>query len=346
MGRAILHIGLHKTGTTMIQDTLAANAERLAGHGVVYPRLGRPSGHHGLACDWNPHLSPAFRFPGGAVGTLEALARAHGRSDRTLILSSEELSRADPTFRPDLRAIRRALAPFEEVRVICTLRAQWRFLQSVWLEMAKRHMPEPTPDALMREAIGTGCAQGLWADYTALYDHLREAFAPEEILLLDHASTSHAPEGLLGAVLQAAGGPDPSVLEPVADGRANISAPPLPAWAAARIADPWPATEDWLGITATALCQQFGPDAPSTLFTRAEREALTRHFAPLNARLAERVAPVQPDFAVTGAEAEEDLLHREVIGPGFWLLCCQAVFRGASHPAANGDVVPDEPGRG
>lgn len=55
-----LHIGRHKTGTTALQTYLAANRERLAEQGVLYPETGRQGvGHHRIADALNPH----FRDP-------------------------------------------------------------------------------------------------------------------------------------------------------------------------------------------------------------------------------------------------------------------------------------------
>lgn len=47
--RIIVHVGQHKTGTTHIQNTLAANAEYLLSRGLYYPKPRQSlTGHHGL----------------------------------------------------------------------------------------------------------------------------------------------------------------------------------------------------------------------------------------------------------------------------------------------------------
>lgn len=331
MADVVLHIGLHKTGTTTLQDSFAANADLLARHGIHYPRLAKATGHHWLACDWNPHLPAAYRIEGGGMAALQALARDHAAGDGTLVLSSEELSRADPAFRPDMDAIRAALAPFARIRVVCTLRAQWRFLQSVWLEMAKHAAPSISPLELIRKAIAGPQAHGLWMDPNALYDHLLESFTAEEIVFLDHGTVQAEPEGILGAMLRLLDGPAPDTMtqEP-----SNVSGEPLALWLAAAIATPAPAPPDLHAATLAALHEQFGPKVRSTLFTVAEREAVTRAFAPLNAAFAERLASLQPGFAITGEQPPAGLIHREQAGGDIWRRCARRMFHQAHRPTA------------
>jgi hypothetical protein len=47
VGARLLHIGPHKTGTTMIEDALHPARERLAARGVAYPGTGRRPGSAG-----------------------------------------------------------------------------------------------------------------------------------------------------------------------------------------------------------------------------------------------------------------------------------------------------------
>lgn len=347
MADLVLHIGLHKTGTTLIQDTFTRNADLLARHGLHYPRIGQANGHHGLAYDWNPYLPVHYRLPQGSPAVLADLAANLAHREGTVFLSSEELSRAEPGLQVDLSSLRRWLAPFGRVRVLCTLRAQWRLLQSIWLEVAKRHAPPMTPIDLVRGAISTHRARGLWIDFNELYDHLLDTFPAEDILFLDHATASEGDGGLLGAVLRATDCDlNPSLLAPVNDGRSNTSPEPLAAWAAATIAAPYPAPPTLVDTTTIAFREQFSAEAQSSLFTSAELAAVTRHFAPSNARLAERLAPHQPGFAVTRQEADEELVFRDRIDAWFWLRCNRHAFHASLKPAADRDVAAGQAGRG
>lgn len=80
-------------------------------------------------------------------------------------------------------------------------------------------------------------------------------------------------------------------------------------------------TPPWLLAEVQDVLQQiFGEPARSCLFTQAEQDALDRHFTPINAALAERLAPLQPGFAVSRSpEATvRSLVFRDQIGSDFW----------------------------
>ncbi len=91
MPELLIHCGLHKTGTTALQDFLFANVEVLAGLGISYPRAGVPAaygltGHHNLA--W---LLGRDRRYMSDVGDVEALFKEiEGFTGRTVLLSSED----------------------------------------------------------------------------------------------------------------------------------------------------------------------------------------------------------------------------------------------------------------
>lgn len=338
MARLVLHIGTHKTATTTIQDMFAHNADLLARHGLVYPRLGRFTGHHGLVMDWN-RLHPAYALPGGSRAALRALAGAHAGGEGTVFLSSEEFSRGRAGSRVDFAELRGILAAFERIEVVCVLREQWQFIQSVYLEIAKSKAP-PRPPDLVRTAIADSHVDGLWTDYNLLYDHLLTAFAPEEITLLDFGAMRAHPGGVIGAMLAALGiDLAAEALEPVNGGVSNPSPPALPAWAAALIAEP-KAAPPWLVTAVTeAFRIEYGADTASCLFSRAEYRQIDAHFAEANARLAARHAPVQPEFAIGRTplpEADDPrLLFRNAIGGPFWHRCTRTLFR-ATEAAMRG----------
>ena len=96
MSRIVLHVGIHKTGTTSIQDTLCANIDRLAETGLVYPRPQYGTGHHELLSGRGEMsgLRPLDYSPdGGADALWQKILRDHAGSDRTVIISSEVLSK-------------------------------------------------------------------------------------------------------------------------------------------------------------------------------------------------------------------------------------------------------------
>src|SRR5207248_9700162 len=87
--RVLLHVGLHKTGTTALQLFLSNSAEHLQAQGVVYPRSGRPpestAGHHNIA--WQLAGDRRFR---SSAGTLDDVASEIASWPGDAILSSED----------------------------------------------------------------------------------------------------------------------------------------------------------------------------------------------------------------------------------------------------------------
>lgn len=93
MAKLVLHIGTHKTGTTMIQNRLHAARGDLAEQGVIYPDAGQHTGHHWALTDWIA-LPAAYTRRGGGVTGLTTLAERWRDTAATVLLSSEEFSRA------------------------------------------------------------------------------------------------------------------------------------------------------------------------------------------------------------------------------------------------------------
>ena len=325
MAKVVIHIGTHKTASTTIQDMFAHNAELLKQHGVIYPRLGRSAGHHGLVMSWNK-LPEVYAISGGGPAALRQISDDYGSGDHTVFLSSEEFSRGAEGRQVDFTEVRGLLSGFAEIEVICVLRPQWQFLQSIYLEMSKNQTPPPPP-SFVTDAISTGMVQGLWADYNVLYDHLLKAFAPEEITLLDFDTCRTGEGGIIGAILMHLGiALSPDDLEAVNGGVSNASPLSLPTWAANLIATPQPAPAWLIECTSNAFRVEFGEVAKPCLFSKAEYSRLAAHFAQANARLAARRKPVQPDFAISQAESDAACVFREAVTISYWLRCNRWIF--------------------
>jgi hypothetical protein len=334
MARVLLHVGTHKTATTTIQDMFAHNAPLLQAHGVIYPRMGRFTGHHGLVSDWG-RLPKVYAYEGGSRATLHRLGRAHGGEDGTLVLSSEEFSRGDAAARVDFDELRDILGQyFEQVDVVCVLREQWQFIQSVYLEVSKNRVPG-RPGEFVWPSINRGMIEGLWTDYNLLYDHLRKAFDAERITLLDFDTARRANGGIVGAILALTGtGLAPEALDAVNDGMSNRSPKSLPTWAANVISEPRIAPGWLIDCATSAFHVEYGDDAKPCLFTRAEFDRLAQHFRPLNDRLQRRVAGVQPGFAITENRPDDRFVFRDDINQTFWLRCSRWVFNTAARALA------------
>jgi hypothetical protein len=119
----ILHVGPHKTGTTALQEALAARAGTLAEHGVLYPATGRQSDSHA-------GLGEALLT--GRLSTLADLV-AEAADWRVVLISTEHLSAAGTE---GLVALRAAF-PGAEFRVSYTLRRLVTLWPSHWAELVK-----------------------------------------------------------------------------------------------------------------------------------------------------------------------------------------------------------------
>ncbi|HHB12916.1 MAG TPA: hypothetical protein ENK62_06930 [Chromatiales bacterium] len=135
-----LHIGLHKTASTFIQETLQSNAQALARQGFLYPRAGRLGAGHALLAyphlpvqraaeaDVAPHLAAAE----GAWAALEEELRSQP-APQDIILSSEYFSLVE-----DVGALQAACAALgESTRVVVYLRRQDRLLEAGYNQAVK-----------------------------------------------------------------------------------------------------------------------------------------------------------------------------------------------------------------
>jgi hypothetical protein len=84
----IVHIGVHKTGTTSIQRFLARHRDALRNHGILYPSAGRPAshpdGHHEF-----PWLLTGTREVSAADPWQRLAAEVSASPCRIVLLSSE-----------------------------------------------------------------------------------------------------------------------------------------------------------------------------------------------------------------------------------------------------------------
>ena len=324
MARVVLHIGTHKTGSTAVQHALAENRWLLARRGVAYPDIpGSSVAHHGLMSLWNPYLAN-FAPRGGAEAAWRTLARRHARAPGVLVLSSEEFSRAHGDYAIDYAWVREALSEFESVDVVCLLRDQLSFVQSVYLELCKNRAAAgnetvriPPWSGFFSKVLKQGTASDLALDYNRLHDRLLESFEPERIHLIPYARAAQGPGGVVGAVLARIDrGLDPAGLARFRDGRVNVTGDPLSVWAAARISAPFRPPDRFVALVRGLVAERFGER--TTLYSGREIEAVRKSFGPANQRLAERLAERDPDFALPWADLA-GVAGRDRIDEAFWI---------------------------
>lgn len=300
----------------------AANADLLAQHGLVYPKLTRFTGHHGLALNW-AGMPKMYQLPKGTIGTLTEIAAQHADSDDTVFLSSEEFSRRSCI--QDIGRMREALAGFDQIEVVCVLRTQWQFLQSVYLEISKNKLA-PRPPTLIKPVMESGLFQELWVDYNGILDALEPHFAPEEITLLEFDTLRRADGGVIGGMLRHLGiDVPPDALTLVNEGQSNVSPLSLASWSANIIAEPHVAPSWLIDKTTEALLLEFGQNIKPCLFTREEFQTLKDHFDACNARLSLRRATVQPDFSIPPANRHGLKPFRDDLSSAFWLRAARRI---------------------
>ena len=331
MSKVVLHIGTHKTATTTVQDMFCANSDLLAQHGLIYPRLlEKQTGHHGLVINWDDKMPKMFRLPQGDLGTLRALADQYAGQDATLFLSSEEFSR-DRCIK-DAAVLREALAPFDEIEVICVLRPQWQFLQSIYVEVSRGRCP-PRPGKVVEQALETSLYEGLWVDYSRLLERLEAAFDPGQITLMSFDACRYHTGGIVGAFLAHLGVDlDPAQLQVVNEGASNVSPMSLASYAANILAEPKFAPMWLVNKTAHALRQEYGSGVKPCLFTRQEFATLKAHFDPLNRKLAQHPVAQRCGFALDPFDAGGITLFREDLSVAFWVRLAQMGFENALKP--------------
>ena len=121
----IIHIGTHKTGSTLIQNICAKNSKNLRKYGIYYPTANyKSSGHHELA--W------AIRKKEHNIvdNLLSDIFKKCGSCDR-ILLSSEDFE-----FIQDLSYLKEHLNG-HAVDVVACLRRQDRYLESEYNEHVK-----------------------------------------------------------------------------------------------------------------------------------------------------------------------------------------------------------------
>lgn len=322
MSRLVLHIGTHKTATTRIQKLFARNRPLLARHGVIFPRIGAEDGQHALVGLWNSLLLPSPDFD--AANAWQELIDRHAGSSATLFVSSEEFSRMNAR-KVDMAALAALAAAFDEVLVLCTLRNQASFLQSVYQQISRSRPPEDW-DAFFARMIERRMADGLTLDYSRLYSHLLRGFRRNQIRLISYDTETPRPGGVVGAYLDALGLPlAPGDLAPVADTEANISPQPLATFTANWLARPDPPPPGLVVLMQSHIDRNFGPGLRTSLLTRQEVARIDEIFTPTNVALSERIRPYQADFSIGPMLADGVDIYREDLTGAFWIDVCRSL---------------------
>lgn len=140
MAELIIHIGTQKTGTSVLQEFMSKNRERLVGQDVNYPLWGRgleqsagQHAHHMLAHHWGPGwLSDRFstdEIVRAWAGFVETLSK---QADRKFIISSEHFYKVGVTDPSVPKAIKESLPADVDAKIVIYFRRPDQFALSNW----------------------------------------------------------------------------------------------------------------------------------------------------------------------------------------------------------------------
>lgn len=320
MSRLVIHIGTHKTATTRLQRAFRLNSSLLERYGVVFPRIGRDDGQHALVSAWNTLLLPAPEFDPRAAWA--SLVAQHAKSGRTVFVSSEEFSRMN-SRRVDMAELASITSAFDEVEIVCTLRNQASFLQSVYQQISRTRPPSDWKD-FFSKVVATRMVDGLTLDYNRFYSHLLTGFRRQKVRFLSYDLIARREDGIIAAFLDLLGIPVAAgALASVRDAEANISPQPLATFTANRLARPDAPPDGLVSFMEEAVQRHFGEGLRTCLLTREEVQELDRVFSPMNAALIQRISPYQPGFSIAPMLDQGADLFREDLSEAFWVDVCR-----------------------
>ena len=318
MSKVILHVGTHKTGTTTIQDTFALNRDLLSERGLVFPQIGKASGQHGLVTDWID-LPKYYHLDTSSKDAWKRLARDHARSDRTVLISTEELSRGNPASRVDMKNLRELLSGFDEIKVVCCLRNQISFLQSIYLQVVKSGINIHWGN-FFGGATSSRMATGLFLDYNDLRRYLETGFSRSEITFFSYEREIKESHGIIGRMMAECGlAHCAGDLQILPAGHSNVSPDPLGTWVAVHVLNSKP-FKPWLMETAREALDDTGrAGMKTTIFTKEEYEKLKNIFSPLNENFNADEAAAGSGTEIGDFPEERMLTFRDSLTPAYWV---------------------------
>ncbi|MEL7097875.1 MAG: glycosyltransferase family 2 protein [Pseudomonadota bacterium] len=141
--RLVLHVGLHKTGTTFVQHHLLAHRDTLRRAGILVPQTGFETDVDGRPGALSGHQGLVRALRSGEDATWRALHREISRSPaRTVVISAENFSFPTAPDRDDLIAqLAAELGRWGQVSVIAMARRPDSFAEAFWREWVSHGHP-------------------------------------------------------------------------------------------------------------------------------------------------------------------------------------------------------------
>lgn len=315
MSKIILHIGTHKTATTTIQKTFAHNQKAAFRAGLVYPVL--PRQHHGLVTEWIK-LPEFYRYPAGAKVHWKNIVEVNADSDRTVLISTEELSRGTPDNRVNFTELREMISPFDEIKVVCCLRDQQSLIQSVYFEVFRKN------SAFDWQKFLSSCFQkrqatGVYLDFNDLYDRLLETFSVDEISFFPFRPNGQGTNPVTNFLNHIGYG---GLAKKMKHEEANRSGEPLLTWLSALVSQP----NGYDPELAEAMVELF-EGRRTTMFSRPEAKRVRSEFANSNIEFLSRYSKLNTkDLEMVDYDAMGYAL-RDDMKPDVWLKLARLMLR-------------------
>lgn len=268
--RLFIHIGVHRTGSTSIQQWLHRNRNALLEQGFLYPFAG--VNHNDLARLMTTDPEAFQRRLHGLVD------RATRSEAHTVILSAEDFSWLP---RPgDLARLGKVF----DVRVLCYVRRQDEWLESWYNQHVKWPWNRAT-SALTPEAFFAGRQAYQWIDYARTLERWRAAFGRRAITVRPFDEVRST--GSVVDDFAAFCGIDPSRLNaPQVGDNASVSAPALMLLRLLKLIDKPPAQRTELVRLVRATFDHRDAHAERHVLSPARRRAVVAEYEASNAAVA------------------------------------------------------------
>lgn len=141
----VLHIGMHKTATTYVQNVLSARRYDLIQHGVLYPNTGTHEEARVRTRDGAQSGHFQFTFGGGRKALLAELLDEVPAAVPTVLISAEDLTH--PRGRPERHFEHFSI--FGSIKVVAVVRRQDTWIESMykqavdqWSAFETRSLPD------------------------------------------------------------------------------------------------------------------------------------------------------------------------------------------------------------
>jgi hypothetical protein len=195
----VAHVGFHKTGTTALQESFAANRKSLSAQGVVYPNFGQKAHHRatwallGRTWGWKNRGGRSY-----AIKEWKRLVRAINKSKNTALISSEffcELSKEQiQKFKADIKS--------DQFTIVFTIRPLVKLLSSSYQQYLK-YGSTPSYEEWLHSVLDKPGKSKLTPTFWKRHDHASviakwvEAFGADNVVVV--VADERAPTAIFDA---------------------------------------------------------------------------------------------------------------------------------------------------